>query len=63
MPFELTTGASNYSTGAVLYQRKSSILLNKQPNIMGHYSYIFDKTQGHYPTTKKKAIAVVMALH
>lgn len=48
-------------TGTVLYLRNVSAALGQQLDIIGYYSYTFDKVQENYPTTKKEALAIVMA--
>lgn len=60
-PFELNTNASNYGTGAVLYQRDESEHPKRQFKVIGYYSYTFTKAEVNYPTTEKEAFAVVMA--
>lgn len=47
---------------AVLYQRNLSAAVNQQLNVIGYYSYTFDKAQENHPATEKEALAVVMAL-
>lgn len=59
--FELTTDASHYGAGAILYQRDEKESLKRQLKAIGYYSYTFTKTEINYSTTEK-ALAVVMTL-
>lgn len=58
LPFELTTDASNFGAGAVLYQRKHE----RGAQVIGYYSYTFTKAEQNYSTTEKEALAVVLAM-
>lgn len=62
LPFEMNTDASNYGTGAVLYQRDLSSPPTQQLRVIGYYSYTFNPTQQNYSTTEKEALAVLMAV-
>lgn len=62
LPFELTTDASHYGAGAILYQRGHSATNDRKLHVVGHYSYTFNKTERNYCTTEKEALAVVLAV-
>jgi len=62
LPFELTTDASNFGTGAVLYQRDVEETRNRQLRVIGYYSYTFTKAEINYSTTDKEELAVIKAI-
>lgn len=62
VPFELTTDASNYGAGAVLYQRRGTRGSERERHVVGYYSYTFTKAEQNYSTTEKEALAVVLAI-
>ena len=62
LPFELCTDASNYGTGAILYQRDVSLPRNRQLRVIGYYSHTFTKPEVNYPTTQKEGLAVIKAI-
>lgn len=61
LPFELHTDASQYGTGAVLYQRDESKPPQQQYTVIGYQSYTFSKAEINYCTTEKELLAVLQA--
>lgn len=62
LPFELCTDASQYGTGAVLYQRDTSKSGPQQLTVIGYHSYTFNGAEQNYCTTEKELLAVVHAV-
>ncbi|UYV75410.1 K02A2.6-like [Cordylochernes scorpioides] len=62
LPFELSTDASYYGTGAILYQRDLQEKRCKQLRVIGYYSYTFTKAEQNYSVTEKECLAVLKAV-
>ncbi|UYV66672.1 K02A2.6-like, partial [Cordylochernes scorpioides] len=62
LPFELSTDASYYGTGAILYQRNLQEKRCKQLRVIGYYSYTFTKAEENYSVTEKECLAVLKAV-
>lgn len=62
LAFELCTDASHLGSGAILYQRNSSIKKSQQLRVIGYYSYTFTKPEINYTVTEKEALAVIKAI-
>ncbi|UYV79593.1 K02A2.6-like [Cordylochernes scorpioides] len=62
LPFELSTDASYYGTGAILYQRDLQEKRCKQLRVISYYSYTFTKAEQNYSVTEKECLAVLKAV-
>ncbi|UYV72257.1 K02A2.6-like [Cordylochernes scorpioides] len=62
LPFELSTDASYYGTGAILYQRDLQKKRCKQLRVISYYSYTFTKAEQNYSVTEKECLAVLKAV-
>lgn len=60
--FYLNTDASQYGTGAVLYQCNSKDTAHKQLCLVGYFGYRPNKSESNYLTTEKDALAVLKAV-
>ena len=63
LPFELVTDASNFGTGAILYQRDLSKPRKQQLRVIGYYSYTFTAAEVNYNTSEKECLAVKKAVY
>jgi len=62
LKFEMCTDASNYGSGAILYQRDPTQSRNRQLRVIGYYSYTFTKPEINYCVTEKECLAVIKAV-
>ncbi|UYV67118.1 hypothetical protein LAZ67_4003958, partial [Cordylochernes scorpioides] len=62
LQYELSTGASYYGTGAVLYQRDITEKKNRQLRVISYYSYTFTRAEQNYSVTEKECLAVLKAV-
>ena len=63
LPFELVTDASNFGTGAILYQRDLSKPRKQQLRVIGYHSYTFTAAELNYNTSEKECLAVKKAIY
>ncbi|UYV71355.1 hypothetical protein LAZ67_8002739 [Cordylochernes scorpioides] len=62
LPYELSTDASYYGTGAVLYQRDVNKKKPHQLRVISYYSYTFSRAEQNYSITEKECLAVLKAV-
>lgn len=62
LEFELTTDASNYGCGGILYQRNSNNPKKKQLRVVGYYSHTFTPAECNYNVSEKEMLAVIKAI-
>ncbi|UYV72848.1 K02A2.6-like [Cordylochernes scorpioides] len=62
LQYELSTDASYYGTGAVLYQRDITEKKNRQLRVISYYSYTFTRAEQNYSVTEKECLAVLKAV-
>ncbi|UYV72181.1 K02A2.6-like [Cordylochernes scorpioides] len=62
LPYELSTDASYYGTGAVLYQRDVNKKKPHQLRVIRYYSYTFSRAEQNYSITEKECLAVLKAV-
>ncbi|UYV67003.1 K02A2.6-like, partial [Cordylochernes scorpioides] len=62
LPYEMSTDASYYGTGAILYQRDVNKRKSLQLRVISYYSYTFSKAEQNYSITEKECLAVLKAV-
>ncbi|UYV65863.1 hypothetical protein LAZ67_3005743, partial [Cordylochernes scorpioides] len=62
LPYEMSTDASYYGTGAILYQRDMNKRRSLQLRVISYYSYTFSKAEQHYSITEKECLALLKAV-
>jgi len=62
LDYELTTDASYYGAGGILYQRDPERPKNVQLRVVGYYSYTFTKAEQNYSVTEKECLAVLKSV-
>ncbi|UYV80066.1 K02A2.6-like [Cordylochernes scorpioides] len=62
LQYELTTDASYYGTGAVLYQRDITEKKSRQLRVINYYSYMFTRAEQNCSVTEKECLAVLKAV-
>ncbi|UYV84812.1 K02A2.6-like, partial [Cordylochernes scorpioides] len=62
LQYELSTDASYYGTGAVLFQRDITEKKNRQLRVISYYSYTFTRAEQNYSVTEKECLAVLKAV-